>query len=773
LIFWNCPVYELFAKDEEGARMKRDFSNQEIMMIQNQFVEEKKYWESVLSGDIEKSSLAHDFIPENGSTDIFDSSVFELGKIDSEKLVKFSNNSDSNLHVFLFACTSILFFRYNGIEDVLLGTTIDRQDEYKELLNILLPIKLSIDGRLSFKEFLISTKQIINIAIKNQNFPVINLSHKLNLYVNSRPALFDIAIILENIHDQEYLKENHQNIILAFKKTQNQITGKIEYNAQLYQKQTIARIIRNLKIIVNTVTNDPNILISEIDLVTSEDKQFFTNFNRTNADYQRDKKVYQLFEETAVRYPDRIAIRDNDKSITYDELNRNANQIADFLLKEGKGQKPPIAVMMDRSNNLVAIILGILKSGSPYLSIDAKYPKGRIDYILNDSRTELLLTTKNLSASLEWKGKSLDLEDFDLTGGNQENKNVPVSPSDLAYVLYTSGSTGYPKGVMVEHQSLMNYVCWGAKHYTGNELLAFPLFTSISFDLTITSVFIPLITGNSIIIYQDSNDALLMDKIVSDNQIDVIKLTPSHLKLLKGKDIKKWKIRKMILGGEKLDGKLIAETVMALPGLEIYNEYGPTETVVGCMIYRFRPGDEKRTSVPIGIPADNVQIKLLDKDFKYTPWGGLGELYISGDCLARGYLNNPELTQSRFIPDPVNEKGLMYRTGDLGRWIEGGILEYVGRIDNQVKINGFRIELKEIEVQMIDIPAVKDAVAVIRNDENNNAQIYAYYISDGDIPDMDMRNALLNNLPQYMIPSFFIKIDRIPLTINGKIDIQK
>jgi len=344
-----------------------------------------------------------------------------------------------------------------------------------------------------------------------------------------------------------------------------------------------------------------------------------------------------------------------------------------------------------------------------------KYPDERISYIIENSEAKILISDHRFKGRIKFDGEFVDVNDDKYYDSDSSNPEIVNSPQDLIYLIYTSGSTGRPKGVMLTNQGLNNYITWAKKVYLKGEDLGFPLYSSISFDLTETSVFTPLLSGNRMIIYKGEDKNMLIENIIKDNKIGVLKLTPTHLKILDTIDISKSKLRRLIVGGEDLK-RDIAEKVYAQfnGNIEILNEYGPTETVIGCMIHKFNPETDKRASVPIGVPGDNVRLYILDSDLKLVPRGVVGELYIAGDGLARGYKNLPEITAERFIPDPFHEGERMYKSGDLTRFLPEGVMEFIGRIDYQVKIRGYRIEMGEIEEQLSKYEKVYDQVVVDR-----------------------------------------------------------
>jgi amino acid adenylation domain-containing protein len=456
--------------------------------------------------------------------------------------------------------------------------------------------------------------------------------------------------------------------------------------------------------------------------------------------------------------------------------------------------------MMNPSTAAVISILGILKAGGAYLPIDPGYPEERIDYMLQDSGAKVLLT--NLPKVHHSFNCQLSIVNYKLSmslpGAPLHHSSFIAHHSRcLAYVIYTSGTTGKPKGVMIEHRGLVNYIWWAAKTYVREEKLNFPFYTSLSFDLTITSIFTPLITGRAIFVYEGDHNEWLIEQVIDNQNIGIVKLTPSHLKLIREKETPPphpgqgghlpGGIKRFIVGGENLDTQLAKDVCMDFKDIEMYNEYGPTETVVGSMIYKFDPQKDKRKSVSIGDPIDNTKIYLLDRKQKPVPMGIAGEIYISGAGVAGGYLNNPGLTAETFIKNPFVRGQRMYRTGDLAVRLPDGTLEFTGRVDHQVKIRGFRIELAEIENQLLNHHQIKDAavLAIVRpgghgpvdvppgaaHDGNGDQKhLSAYIVSDKEWAAPELREYLSKKLPGYMIPSYVVQLEKIPLTANGKVD---
>ena len=434
--------------------------------------------------------------------------------------------------------------------------------------------------------------------------------------------------------------------------------------------------------------------------------------------------VIEAFERQVRDTPDAVVLACGGDVLTYRELNAYANRLAHELSRRDIGPGAVAGVLMNRSIEAVVSIIGILKSGTAFLPIDPDYPELLIAFMLDDADVSLILTSEELRERVGvHAAETLAVSgDFLEALPDEADNRSPPTPDELAYIIYTSGSTGHPKGVLVAHSSVANYVTWAANTYLGGEALSFPLFSSLAFDLTITSVFVPLAAGGRIVVYPPAADRreIAIHRIIEDNEVDIIKLTPSHLALIESMDLVGSRIKKLILGGEDLRTD-IARTITRRFGgdVEIYNEYGPTEATVGCMIYQFDPKRDTDTSVPIGRAIDNLRVYVLDDYAHPQPQGVTGELFIAGAGLSRGYLNREDVTHAKFVDDPFNPGNRMYATGDLARWNADGQMEYLGRKDEQVKIRGVRVELGEVEVALMEHEAITTCVVDLV--ERNNA----------------------------------------------------
>ena len=437
-----------------------------------------------------------------------------------------------------------------------------------------------------------------------------------------------------------------------------------------------------------------------------------------------NQDIVELFEAQVTHTPDDEAIRCGDRSLTYRELNERANQIAAHLGACGVGPDHLVALCMEHSIEVVCAILGVLKAGAAYVPVDPSSPKERLAFMLRDiaaaraSAVPVVVTQSHLEDGVpENAARVVTLDaDFRAIGSYPvANPKRRIAPDSLAYVIYTSGSTGTPKGVMIEHRSLVNYIWWAKDQYSRDERLTWPLFSSLAFDLTVTSIFTPLISGGRIVVIREDPGmpGMAIFKVIEDGTGDIVKLTPAHLAMIKDMNLAATKIRKLIVGGEDFKTALARDITHTFGRrVDIYNEYGPTEATVGCMIHRYDVDKDLALSVPIGVPAANTGVYILDEQRRPTPTGVIGEMYIAGAGLARGYLNRPELTEQKFLiaNDPGQTEPAaplrLYQTGDIARWSADGRMEFLGRADHQVKVAGARIELGEVEARLLQHDAV-------------------------------------------------------------------
>jgi amino acid adenylation domain-containing protein len=496
---------------------------------------------------------------------------------------------------------------------------------------------------------------------------------------------------------------------------------------------------------------------------------------------QEPLSAHDLITLQAQRTPDATALVAGGKRFTYGQLNRSANQVAHFLRAQGVGPEIVVGLCLKRSAAMVAAMLGILKAGGAYLPIDSNDPAERQSFELQDSGAKLLVTSADLAKNVSLEGITavrLDADGPVIAKEGTANPESAACPGNPAYVIYTSGSTGRPKGVVITHSGLLNYLAWAARAYGEEARRSALVHSSISFDLTITGLYTPLLVGGQVeLLPEDANVEALVTALRQPQTRGLVKITPAHLALLSQRlrpEEAAGKVELFVIGGENLLAESLRFWREVSPTTRLINEYGPTETVVGCCVYEVQSGDPFTGSVPIGRAIDNTQLYVLDRQLKPVDAGVAGELYIGGSGVSRGYLNRPELTREHFLPDPFStEPGArMYKTGDLARRREDGNLEYLGRLDKQVKIRGYRVEIGEIEAVAAEHPAVRQCVALARGDEPRSKQLTAYIIlrDRQAVTPKELREFLRLKLPEYMVPAHFVFLEAFPLTSNGKVD---
>ena len=555
------------------------------------------------------------------------------------------------------------------------------------------------------------------------------------------------------------------------------------YDAEALDGDSITRMLRQFTTFLQGIVTDTAQCIAYLPLLASEERHLIlVSWNDTQVDYPKDVCIHALFETQVEKTPDAPAVVFEDQQLTYRELNCRANQLAHYLRTLGVGPDVLVGLCVTRSLEMVIGVLGILKAGGAYVPIDPTYPSERKAFILKDTQTLILLTQQRLAVDLPTDEIKVICLDTDWKVIAQECAEKPVTKTtaeNLAYVIYTSGSTGKPKGTMIPHQGLVNYLSWCTQAYTVEQGAGTLVHSPLGFDLTITSLFSPLLVGLKVkLLPENQGIETLSYALRQSANLSLVKITPAHLELLERQlstFVAADRTRAFIIGGENLLAQNIAFWQNEAPDTMLVNEYGPTETVVGCCIYQVPTGQHHSGSIPIGHPIANTQIYLLDAQMQPVPIGVTGELYIGGDGLARGYLNRPELTAQRFIPNPFSDKpgARLYKTGDLARYLPDGNIEYLGRIDHQVKIRGFRIEMGEIEAVLACHPAVRETVVIAREDVLGDKRLVAYLVPNQEelAPTIsDLRCFLKEKLPDYMVPSTFVMLPALPLTPNGKVD---
>ncbi|HEY7490704.1 MAG TPA: amino acid adenylation domain-containing protein, partial [Candidatus Tectomicrobia bacterium] len=557
---------------------------------------------------------------------------------------------------------------------------------------------------------------------------------------------------------------------------------RIEYQCHRFDSATVIRMLGHLRTLLEGMLTNPGQRLADLPMLTAVERhQLLVEWNNTATAYPQETCIHRLIEAQAARTPDAVAVVFEEQEWTYRELNSRANQLAHYLRAQGVGPEGLVGICVERSLEMVVGLLGILKAGGAYVPLDPAYPKERLAFMLSDARVPVLLTQDRLVPTLSAPGAHLVCLDTDracIAQQHQDNPASGVRPDNLAYVMYTSGSTGRPKGVMISHGALSNHMHWMQATFPLTAADRVIQKTPISFDAAVWELFAPLLVGGRLIVARPGGhqDSAYLVKLLTTQQVTMLKLVPSLLHMLLDEEALATcrSLRQVFCGGEPLSPAL-QERFLARLGACLHNLYGPTEATIDVACWTCEGGRQQRV-VPIGRPIANTQLYLLDTQLHPVPIGVPGELYIGGASLARGYLNRPELTAGVFIPHPFSAApgARLYKTGDLARYLPDGTMAFLGRLDNQVKLRGYRIEPGEIETTLEHHPAIRQAVVVAPEDTSGDRRLVAYCVPHaGSLPDMHAwRSFLHTTLPDYMVPAAFVVLDALPLTPHGKVDRQ-
>jgi amino acid adenylation domain-containing protein len=731
--------------------------------------------------------------------------LFSLGAGTSAALKALAQREGVTLFMALLAAFKALLYRYTGRADLVVGTPIAGRDrrETEGLIGFFvntLVLRTDLSGDPSFRRLLARVREVTLGAYEHQELPFERLVEELQperslshnplfqvlFSLQNTPTLRDAGSqsSLESLQNTPQLGVSRFDLALFTEEVEDGIIAGFEYSTDLFEAATIDRMVGHFQTLVEAAVADPDRRLSELPLLNeAERRQLLREWNATEAEYPAHACVHQLFEEQAERTPEAAAVVMRDRSWTYREVNERANRIAHYLRGRGVGPDVCVGICLERSPNLVAAMLGVLKAGGAYVPLDPAYPAERLAFIVSDSQARVILSEGRLAETLPTEGGRVFRLDADWeVVGRESDRNPPPAATldNLAYVIYTSGSTGRPKGVAMSHRPLVNLLCWQRRNLPAREGLRVLQFASPSFDVSFQEVFSTWLSGGTLVLIDEESrrDAQRLLRELTEGGVGRLFLPPAALQQLAealGDGAPTPPLHQIITAGEQLHVTgLVARLFGRLGGCVLHNHYGPSEShVVTEFVLAGDPAGWP-ASVPIGRPIDNARIYLLDSRMQPVPVGVPGELYIGGHALARGYVRRPELTAERFLPDPFSAApgARLYKTGDQARYRPDGNIEFLGRLDQQVKLRGFRIEPGEVEVVLSQHPAVKEAVVAVYAAASGDKRLAAYYVThDGSrLSTTELRRFLTEKLPDFMIPNAFVQLEGLPLSPNGKLD---
>lgn len=720
---------------------------------------------------------------------------WELPKPLTVGLKELSRREGATLFMTLMAAFQTLLYRYTSRDDILVGTGIAGRDrtEIEDLIGFFvntLVLRGDMTGNPSFRAFLGRTRDVALGAYAHQDLPFDRLVKELHPERDmSHSPLFQVMLVLQNtpVETARFSGLEVSPIPIDSGTSKFDLTlfvsehGGIlvEYSTDLFEAETIRRTLGHYQTLLEGIVSNPEQRLSDLPLLTGKERQqLLVEWNQTASDYPRDKCIHQLFEAQVARTPEAVAVVFENEQLTYRELNQRANQLARHLQAHGVQSGAMVGICVERSLEMVIGLLGILKAGGAYVPLDPAYPKFRLGFMLEETKTPVLLTQERLRNFLPENHAQvvcLDSERVVLVEESVENPDGGATPESLAYVIYTSGSTGKPKGTCVPHRAVVrlvrntNYVSLTAKD-------VFFQFAPISFDASTFEIWGCLLNGGRLAVAPPFTPSLEeLGQWIQRYEVTTLWLTAALFQQMAENNLQSLRhVRQLLAGGETLPVSPVRKVVDNLKGCQLINGYGPTENTTFTCCYPVQDSSRLGRSVPIGRPIANTQVYVLDRQMQPVPVGVSGELYIGGDGLAQGYLNQPDMTAEKFVSNPFSGKpdARLYRSGDLVRWLPDGNLEFLERIDNQVKIRGFRIELGEIEAMLGQHEGVRESVVLAREDKAGDKRLVAYIVArERAKPGFsELCSFLKAKLPEYMIPSSFVLMETFPLAPNGKVD---
>ncbi|MCY1023460.1 non-ribosomal peptide synthase/polyketide synthase [Pyxidicoccus sp. MSG2] len=792
----ESPLPELPVQYADYALWQRDWLRGEALERQ------VTYWKQRLAGAPAALDLPLDHARPPVQSFRGASVSFTLPRALTGQLQALARTEGATLFMVLLAAFQHLLARWSGQEDIVIGTPVaGRTDRRTEgligfFVNMLV-LRTDVSGDPTFRTLVARAKETALQAYAHQDLPFEKLVEALNPVRDlSRPALFQVQFALQNYPEEGLQLPGLQlsrldggavasrasklDLSLFLMESAGGLEAVVEYASDLFEAGTIDQLAGHYRALLEAAAAEPDRPLADISLLSeAQRRHILFEWNDTARDFPQGGTLAQLFEDQVMRTPERVALVFEDRNLTYAQLDARANQLAHVLRVHGVGPDSLVALCVERSLEMVVGLLGILKAGGAYVPLDPGYPAERLAFMLEDCGARLVLTQASLRDALPATAIPRLLLDTDwprIAGEPATPVASGAGPLHLAYVIYTSGSTGRPKGVGIPHAGIVNRLQWMQEAYGLGADDRVLQKTPFSFDVSVWEFFWPLLYGARLVMARPGGhqDSAYLREVISSEAITTLHFVPPMLEVFlgQGRAAQCASLRRVVCSGQALPRELQERFFWLLPGVELHNLYGPTEASVDVTFWACRPGSPL-ARVPIGRPIANTQMHVLDRHLNPVPPGVAGELYIAGIGLARGYVNRPELTAERFIANPFGAPGSrMYRTGDLARYLPDGSIDYLGRIDHQVKLRGFRIELGEIEAALATRPGVRDAVVLAREDTPGDQRLVAYVLAQpGARPaPAELRDALASRLPEYMVPAHYVLLEALPLSPNGKVD---
>ncbi len=775
----------------EQGRYRQYYQWEQEYLVSDKYSQNKEYWNNKFKTVPDELSI-EPFKTLNRQDYSSAKSKFVMPVEFVDNIKRFCGKYDTTVYRVILAALYIYIYKASSREDIIISTLKhNRTEATMDILGMFVctvPVRLAIDKEMDFLAVLRLLRKELRLCAKNQDYPYDQLINDLREngvdngnYLNDIQVSYHTAYPAEIDYATWYFKGGIANAIyftISDWGDNGILDFEINYRTSLFDEAAINRIYRCMCRLIEEGIRYPEHKLAQLDMLGAEQtNKLLFEFNATTAAYPDQSTIHQQFEAQAERTPDLIAVIYKATALTYSQLNARTNQLARTLRKAGVNRDSIIALLLNRTEEMIIAILAILKAGGAYLPIDSSYPLDRISYMIKDSGAEIILTKTDM-AGLSYAGKEIFIDDNVFYDADQSNLANINKSCDLAYMIYTSGSTGKPKGVMIEHRAVLNFVKGMTDRIDFHENKTILSLTTISFDIFVLEALLPLMTGMKTVIADETQqyDPVQMNSLIITNNVDIIQMTPSRMQLLlaNGQNITGLKdIKEILLGGEAVTESLI-RSLRPLTGAKLYNMYGPTETTVWSSVKSIEKNDE----ITIGKPIANTRIYIVNKHNELVPAGVIGEICIAGTGVARGYHNREELNREKFVKIPAgfSKDGggheIMYRTGDLGWWRPDGDIEFVGRIDTQVKLRGYRIELEEIERAAMEHGSITKCAAIVKENNKGHQYLVLYYAAGETIAAQELDRFLKDKLPHYMIPGDFIWMKELPMTPNGKLNRQ-